>query len=118
MGYTILIADNYPPTLLFLKEMFEKEGFFIHNASNGKEAYEVILSHDIHLIITSDDMPIMNGIDLLKLLQKEGWEIPSIVITGGDVVDHRELRSLGVLSHIKKPFFNKEEILEVVYNTL
>ncbi|MBL6991339.1 MAG: response regulator [Bacteriovoracaceae bacterium] len=113
MKKTILIIEDHVPTNMLLKTILKKEGYCIINATHGKEAYDLIVHNKIHIMILDVELPIMTGIELLKLLKREGRVIPSILITGRDDIDLNGLKDLGVLGHLKKPF-KLEDIVEIV----
>ncbi|MBC8553351.1 MAG: response regulator [Candidatus Brocadiales bacterium] len=112
---TILIAEDYALTRAFLKAIFVSDMYFVLEASDGQEAYELVKNNKVDLIVTDIEMPVMDGIELLKLLKKEGRAMPSIVITGKDNVTIKDFIELGVLECIPKPF-NKDQILDLLAN--
>ena len=80
---TILVVDDEPDILLFLKTVLEDAGFEVMTANNGKHALERIKEQKPDLISLDLVMPRMRGITLIKYLQQnpEWASIPVIVVT-------------------------------------
>jgi len=80
---TILVVDDEPDILLFLKTVLEDAGFEVMTAENGKHALERIKEQKPDLISLDLVMPRMRGITLIKYLQQNSeWaSIPVIVVT-------------------------------------
>ena len=66
----VLLVDNDPIALNFLKNNIEKEGFLAYTAENGNQAISVALIHQPHLIILDVIMPEMDGIETCIRLRK------------------------------------------------
>jgi CheY-like chemotaxis protein len=82
---TILIVDDSPPIVDFLEAIFSKKFSKTKTAANGKEALEKINKTFFDVIISDVDMPIMNGVELIKEAQKQDPEINNrfLFLTGG-----------------------------------
>lgn len=75
-------------------------------ATNGEEALEVIEQNkDISVIITDINMPVMNGILMIKELKKRGNTTPIIVMSAHTEIEYiNEAKELGVEEYLLKPF--------------
>ena len=77
-------------------------------AMNGKEALDrLYVESGIDLILLDVNMPVMNGIQFLETLKKEGkfTNIPIIIIsTEGKEEDTKRGLTLGAKGYIVKPF--------------
>jgi YesN/AraC family two-component response regulator len=100
----LLIVDDEP-------EIREAIGFFaqndfqIHEAANGLEALKRISEFPIDIIISDYNMPKMDGLELLKLLNESDQCIPVIWLTGrGSSELCRSTWGLGVYDYLEKPF--------------
>jgi len=75
---------------------------------NGKEALDrLYVESGIDLILLDVNMPVMNGIQFLETLKKEGkfTNIPIIIIsTEGKEEDTKRGLTLGAKGYIVKPF--------------
>ncbi len=77
---SILVVDDEPEIVNTLKEFLTKRGFGVLTASDGSQAVEVINSRDeIDLVLLDIKMPKMQGIDVLKEINRQ---IPVIFLTG------------------------------------
>ena len=82
--YSVLIVDDENPALEMLKIIipWEEQGFFIKDvAYNGKEALEKFEINHYDLIITDIQMPIMNGIELIKKVKEQRNEQLIIILS-------------------------------------
>jgi two-component system alkaline phosphatase synthesis response regulator PhoP len=112
----ILIVDDEPDILEFLKYNFTKAGFRVQTASNGKEAL-VKVKEEIPTVIVSDIlMPEMDGIAMCKELRKEEQfrNIPLIFLTAV-TDDYKVLHAMtsGADQFISKPI-KFESLLKMV----
>lgn len=84
MSKKILIIDDDPDVVSYLKDVFEAEGFAAYTAVNGVEGLEKAQVHRPDLITLDMDMPGRGGtLFYVKLRQEPSLaEIPVIVISG------------------------------------
>ncbi|MGM0751608.1 MAG: response regulator transcription factor [Bacillota bacterium] len=87
------------------KVNWEEEGFdIVGEASNGKEALKVVEEEKPDLVLTDVRMPVMDGIQLVKMLSAEQPDIKVIVLSG--YADFEYVRSSlveGVKDYLLKP---------------
>ena len=78
----------------------------VHEAGHGADALLVLEGHDIDVVFTDINMPVMTGMELLREIQARGWhQIRSVIIsTDGSEVRYAEAVSLGVRLYVTKPF--------------
>jgi two-component system, OmpR family, alkaline phosphatase synthesis response regulator PhoP len=76
----ILLADDEPDTLEFIRYNLEQEGFQVFLAENGKEAISKAVNIQPHLIILDVMMPTMDGIEACNELRKIP-ELKNTIIT-------------------------------------
>ena len=90
---------------LRMKVDWEAEGFDIAGeASNGKEALELLRNMEIDLVITDMRMPIMDGLELAKRCQQEFPKVKVIVLSGySDFELVRGSMKEGVKDYLLKP---------------
>ena len=108
----ILCVDDEPSVGVVLEAALTKLGHTPVLASNVDEAMKAIARQHFELIITDYRMPNATGLDLLTLLEKEGIEIPVIIMTGYSSVEHAvmSLRS-GAIDYLTKPV--RQETLRI-----
>ncbi len=87
-----------------------QSGFEITTAINGKEALEILAGRSFDAILTDLTMPVLDGMALLGELQKNGNEIPVIVITAyGSIESAVEAMRAGAFDYVTKPV-NREAL--------
>lgn len=105
----VLVVDDSGLIHNMYKLMMKKyEGCSLVTAFNGKEALEKLeCENDFDLILLDVNMPVMNGIQFLEAVRREGkhTHIPIIVIsTEGKEDDTLKGLGLGARGYIVKPF--------------
>jgi len=76
----------------------------VYTATNGFEGLETFRKNTIQLIITDYEMPIMNGIELIKEVRAMDPYVPAAIISNYD--DKEKLKQaipLNLLNYISKP---------------
>jgi len=110
MAYDILIVDDSRIMRKILKKSFTLSGFEVGScleAGNGLEALDILNSCMVDLILADLNMPVMNGMDMIKALRKDEKrrEIPVVLVTTqGSQPYLDEAYALGVKAYIQKPF--------------
>ena len=100
----LLIVDDEPDLLFVLEYALKKYADQIIMVHNGAEALKIIASHKIHCILCDMNMPIMNGVELIKIIRKENIEIPFIFYTGHGTRDLMvEAVKYGAFDFLHKP---------------
>jgi DNA-binding NtrC family response regulator len=111
---TVLVIDDDPDMRRLLKDFLELDGLRVVEAADGGHAIFLVESEPIHVVILDKEMPGMNGLDVLSLLQERWPSIPIIFVTafgGPDVAE--ESRRRGARYYVEKPF-RVGRILETV----
>ncbi len=100
----ILIVEDEEILRLMFKQSFENWGFRVETAANGKEALEKCQAIPYHIVVTDLNMPIMNGMELLKRIKAKWPFIEVLVITGFATIESAiEAMKLGAYDFILKP---------------
>jgi two-component system chemotaxis response regulator CheY len=89
----------------------------ILEAGDGAEALSLLEQHDVQLLLTDINMPVMNGAELLRALaDDERWSRLTRVIisTDGSTARREEAADLDVRCYLEKPF--SPEVLRDVLN--
>lgn len=88
----------------------------VFTASNGEEALKLIESHNVDLILSDVEMPVMNGIELSrKMAHDENTNsIPFLFLSAKNEQSDRLLGLLsGAIDYIPKPFSASELMMKV-----
>jgi len=111
MAYNVLIVDDSQTMRKVIRKTVSISGFDIGDcweAGNGKEAMDLLGSCWVDLILVDLNMPVMNGLEMLRELKKTEMHchIPVILITTeGSEKRLEEAYALGIRGYIQKPFF-------------
>ncbi|MCD6363943.1 MAG: response regulator [Synergistetes bacterium] len=88
------------------------EGFNVFEASNGKEALEILSEREIDVVITDIRMPCMDGITLLRKIKDIDPLVEVILITGhGDVNTAIAAVKYEAFDFLRKPVDVEELVL-------
>lgn len=95
---------------------WEGEGFQIAGeASNGREAFELIELQRPHIILTDIVMPVMDGEELIRLVKGMYPEIEVIVLSSFSEFEYvRSTFQSGVADYILKPRLEAASLLAVL----
>ncbi len=101
-------------TLNLLKQLFNT----VEVAANGKEGLEKFKSEKFDIIITDINMPVMNGLEMIKEIKNIDKRVPIIVITAFNDFEYLvESIKIGVYGYILKPI-DIDQLLEAVYRVM
>jgi len=110
VAYNILIVDDSQTMRKVILKAVALSGFDLGEcweAGDGREAIEILANHWVDLILTDLHMPGMNGLEMLKEIQKDEIhrQVPIVLITTeGSEKRIQEALSLGVKGYLQKPF--------------
>lgn len=116
MSKSALVVDDSLVIRKLVAKTLEGAGFAVAQAANGKEAVELARGQAFTLVVTDLNMPVMNGLELIKELRaQEGHRYTPIVFltTEVDAELQSEAKSAGATAWIQKPF-QPEKVLSVV----
>lgn len=90
----------------------------VGEAGNGKEALDMIEAVHPHIVITDILMPIMNGVEMAKIIHTHYPSIRVVVLSGYSDYDYvRTAFQYGAVDYILKPMLNKENLLALLQKT-
>ncbi len=85
--HTVLCVDDEENILKSLKRLLRKENYRLVTACNGEEALALLKENDVHLVISDQRMPGMNGTKFLAQVKKEYPDAIRIILSGYTEVD-------------------------------
>lgn len=113
MEEKILVVDDESAISDIIKFNFEKEGYLIDTADNGKGAIELAAENNYDLILLDIMMPKLNGFEALREIRKFS-DVPVIMLTAReDEVDKVLGLELGADDYVVKPFSMRELLARV-----
>jgi two-component system chemotaxis response regulator CheY len=104
---TCLIVDDSRVVRKFSRRSLETLGFAVREAANGQEAIECCEESMPDLILLDWNMPVMSGIEFIRLLrQRRDASQPKVVFctTENDVAHIRAAMEAGADEYVMKPF--------------
>ncbi|MRX48676.1 response regulator [Pedobacter puniceum] len=114
----ILIVDDNDINKLLIKKMLSKFELDMDFASNGQEAYDMILTKAYDIVLMDVHMPILSGLEATKQIRTLEdiyfKELPIIALTSCIMpTDIDEVYEYGMNDYQSKPF-KIEELLEKI----
>lgn len=120
-GELLLLVDDEKPILQVAQALLEGHGYEVLTACDAAEALAIFAMRkdDIQLVLTDLAMPVMDGIALIRTLQKMNPNVRVIASTGrgGQEQHSHELRELNVHYCLTKPY-NKDKLLKTLDHAL
>lgn len=108
----VLLVEDEPVLRLTMAVLLRREGVTVTEATSGVEALPVLQHGGIDLLLTDRNMPGMGGVELLRAAAADGCTVPGIVCGGMELgPPSDELRQLGVVATLTKPFSPPELLL-------
>ena len=114
MSSKILIVEDDALLCSTLCDLLEDDGYILDSACNGEVALELTYQKRFDLYILDINIPLINGIDLLKELRLANDETAALFLTSHN--DKETLKSAflnGCDDYITKPFDTDELLLRV-----
>jgi len=116
-----LIVDDTNSIRMLTRSILLDAGFkYVAQAKNGNEAYNIVKRTQIDFIICDWNMPVMDGLELFKLIHKdpELKKVAFIMLTSSSEKEKvKEALSSGVKHYILKPF-NADTLLKNILEIL
>jgi DNA-binding NtrC family response regulator len=108
----VFVVEDEPSAVRVLTLALEEEGFRIESVRDGAAALERLSSGEIDpdAVILDHQLPGMNGLDVLRLLQRRLPDLPVVTVTAhGDERLAVEAMRLGAFAYLPKPL-NFDEV--------
>lgn len=113
---TVLAVDDSPSIRQMIKVTLGPVGYTVIEAGDGAEGVAKAKANALNLVITDLNMPVMNGLDMIKNLRT----LPSLtgvpilfLSTESDDGIKQQAKAAGATGWITKPF-NPEQLVAVV----
>ncbi|CAI2799835.1 EAL domain-containing protein [Pseudomonas fluorescens group sp.] len=68
-GSVLLVVDDYPENLVSMRALLQREDWQVVTAGSGVEALELLLKHDVDLVLLDVKMPGMDGFEVARLMR-------------------------------------------------
>jgi len=111
-----LVVDDSRAMRMILSRTLKELGYEVREASNGREALDVIAANrgELSLVLADWNMPEINGLDLLKLVRQDPSlaSLAVVMVTTETELDHMATAlEAGANEYVMKPF-TKEILTE------
>lgn len=105
----VLIIEDEPKIVEFIKEGLEQEGQEVYSASDGKAGLAAALTAEYDAIILDVMLPLMDGFTVCRELRDRDISTPIIMLTARDGISDRvEGLDIGADDYLTKPFAFEE----------
>lgn len=115
----LLLIDDEEFIRKAISRVLMPPDFQVIAIGDGSEGYEKILEKagsesQFDLIITDISLPGLSGVEMIKKIQAEGIEIPTLIMTGNSSGKaQKELAHVKKIGFISKPFGNELLLTEI-----
>jgi two-component system chemotaxis response regulator CheY len=104
----ILLADDAPGVRSFISTVLRRMGYHdVAEAEDGGQAWEILRSARVDLLLTDWNMPVMNGLELLEKARRlpEYAHLPVLIFTARNTKDDVvNAAKSGASGYLVKPF--------------
>ena len=110
----ILLVEDDPRILSFVKRGLEAEGHVVDVAQNGRDAIVLSGEHDYPLVILDRMLPYVDGLEVCRTLRREGRDCLILMLTAKDSLQDKVdgLRG-GADDYLTKPFAFDELLVRI-----
>ena len=100
----VLIVEDDQAARVGLEQLVRSWGFVADSAADGEEALEKVTAFRPAIVISDLVMPRMDGLELLRALQKQGADVTTLLLTAqGTVETAVEAMKEGAYDYLTKP---------------
>jgi two-component system chemotaxis response regulator CheY len=104
---TILVVDDEAHIVRVVAFKLRAAGFEVIEAFDGEEAWSHLRNHAVDLVLTDQQMPVLDGIGLARRIAADERlsGIPVVMLTArGFRLDPEEFAGSGIIEMLDKPF--------------
>ena len=110
----ILVVEDEPKVVAFLKKGLEEQGFEVDAAYDGFIGERLATKETYDLILLDVIIPQINGFELCKRIRQKNEDVPILMLTAlGTTDDKVEGFDAGVDDYLVKPFEFKELLARI-----
>lgn len=117
MDKKIMVVDDDPDILVFLRTVFEQQGYEVLTVDSGSDCIKELKRGFKGIVLMDLMMPFIDGWDTLKEIIKKGLnkDIVISILTANGTPDPEKMKGLDSYIHnyIKKPFDLEKLISDV-----
>jgi len=114
MRRRLLLVEDDPTLRQALSFNLTREGYEVAAAADGEAALEAARSDRLDLILLDVMLPGMSGVEVLRVLRREGVSTPVIILSAkGDEIDRVVGLKVGADDYVAKPFSRPELLARI-----
>lgn len=118
---TIVVADDSITSRSLLRNILESAGYVVHAAADGSEAFRILKTEQIDLLVSDVEMPKLNGFELTSKIRadKDLARLPVVLVTGlASRADQERGIEAGANAYVIKSSFDQTNLVEIVRKLL
>jgi len=110
----LLIVEDDPTLRQALTFNLTREGYEVTTAADGESALEAARNERLDLVLLDVMLPGMSGVEVLRVLRREGIATPVIILSAkGDEIDRVVGLKIGADDYVAKPFSRPELLARI-----
>ena len=113
----ILVVDDSITTRTMEKNLLEAAGYQVRVAVDGIEAWTLLKSEEVDLVVSDVDMPRLDGFDLTGRIRgdRKLGDLPVVLVTALESREDKERGvEVGANAYIIKSSFDQSNLLEII----
>jgi two-component system chemotaxis response regulator CheY len=123
LGTVLIVDDSALMRKIVLRALDAADLDFeeVLEAGDGKEALKLLKANTVALIMCDINMPVMNGMELLKAMREQNVAagVPVLMVTTESSAEHvQEAVAVGASGYVRKPFTTndiREKVLALLH---
>jgi DNA-binding response OmpR family regulator len=114
MRRRLLLVEDDRTLRQALSFSLTREGYEVATAADGEAALDAARSSRVDLILLDVMLPGMSGVEVLRVLRREGISTPVIILSAkGDEIDRVVGLQVGADDYVAKPFSRPELVARI-----
>jgi two-component system, OmpR family, alkaline phosphatase synthesis response regulator PhoP len=114
MRRRLLLVEDDPTLRQALTFNLTREGYEVATAADGEAALEAARGDRLDLILLDVMLPGMSGVEVLRVLRRDGVTTPVIILSAkGDEIDRVVGLKVGADDYVAKPFSRPELLARI-----
>lgn len=116
----ILFVDDEPDYLALIQQLMDiwsKETWDVLTADTTGKAFSLLAEHPVDLVVTDMRMPVVDGVQFIRLLNRKHPNLPKVILTGDKTeASRKESLAAGADLFLQKP--TSMDGMKAVYEAL
>lgn len=112
--FNILVVDDDVNTRRLFRAILENDGYSVFEADNGEDAFLVVDSEHIDLIVLDIMMPKMDGYEFTKIIRETQSNMPILMVSAKQLPEDKKKGFIvGTDDYLTKPVDEEEMLLRI-----